>query len=244
MFFSQILQIIFILVGRNGYSFQNLMFSHSSNSIPVFANKFKLHYFSINTSGLYEEGRWVTCRAADLKKAIVEPFIIKKQPDDSLRFLIPSFKPFEGKASWKILNSTKSEDSCTSMAPYFNAIGLSSLNIHTGQAMIYLAAFEVKKINGFLGEKKSPDENLNLILNPDYTTKNLLSFPAHCSLFTAKGIKTFLFNSELTCLLDNGRGTLTMKAISVDPINTPDKLLKEIIHDTKILEGKIILPEN
>lgn len=218
-----------------------------SSGIGIMAYKFELKSFSIDTSEVYSGGKIMECKGNVLKKSIIGKSNLNLSEltltsENQARYLIPSFKPFVGRASWRINSSSDDKTSCMTLAPYFNGMGFSSFDVRNGQATIYLASFEIGSEQIHSWTEDSAINRLSSLLNPDYVIGNYISFPAQCVLSVPNTLASIISNTEMVCTLDENRGEVKLRAVKISP-DIPDmKLVDELVNNQGLLYGEIQQP--
>jgi hypothetical protein len=261
-FSNTILFAVAIVIGPMAFGEKKL-----DPPIGVMKYHFQPVDFSIDTSGIYEDGRIIECSGSSLQTFFREKVSFVTAPEEEVyHYLVPSYNPLDGRASWWMATDPEVTGTCSSMSPYFNGLGFASFDIDTGRANIYLTAFSSPPENKDQWQGASTLGRWDLLFNSEPITKNLLLFPAQCDLYEPSGssswveahvprgirewvetkvpfrITKWIESSHLRCVLDGNRGTVNLKAISSPTNLIPRPVLNELLNDHSLLQGRLLAP--
>lgn len=182
-----------------------LFFTSGAGAVVLDAssNKVVLREFSIDATGT-DVKKNIHCSQSEIENGLWNLISFDKSKDNSLRDLIPTYRPLDNQAAWYIDNNK-----CSSLAPYLNGIGLDSYDSKSGNAVIYLAAFNKKPIDQDEWNKSGDNgySKMQLMFQPEFDVINVLKYPAKCELaYPSLSSKLGLSDPELACTLSDSKG--------------------------------------
>lgn len=143
------------------------------------------------------------CSNTEVLKA-VQHLISFSDKDNSLRDLKPTYRPLDNEAAWIL----KQED-CPGLKPYINGIGFHSYDEKTGDAVIYVSAFNQMKSNDREWSNNSGLGRMRMIFQPDYDVINVIKFPAKCEqVLVGKLSLIGVGEPQLVCTLNDKKGSV------------------------------------
>jgi hypothetical protein len=159
-------------------------------------NKLQLQEISVDATETFVN-KPIHCSKSEIAAGVLNLFSFSREKDNSLRELVPTYRPLDNEAAWFIHNQA-----CPDLLPYLNGLGFDTYDAATGLAVIYLAAFQPKAIDSekWAANKDNAYGRMQQFFQPDFAVTNILRFPAKCEVKRPAGWKRANhMETELVC---------------------------------------------
>ena len=178
--------------------------SYAKDNTLIGSQKIVLDEFSIDTKNTVLLKN-ISCSKEEVKNGVVN-LISFGRTDNSARRLTPTYRPLDNEAAWLIRQSE-----CPSLLPHINGIGFHSLDEKTGDAVLYIAAFNQKKVDDKEWNSNNGIGKMRSLFQPEYDVINVIKFNAKCEL---KRQVLGLLDSKLICTILDVKGSVTFSVVN------------------------------